>query len=247
MLLWIRRIFGYSPSPVNLAKGRIPTAGEMKLVIGNKNYSSWSMRAWVLLRHFEVAFEEIRIPLFIDGYQDELRNYSPTLRVPVLIDGDNTVWDSLAICEYVSEKYLDGRALPENVERRARCRSYCCEMHSGFMSIRNQLPMNCRAKRQLEVSVEAKSEIKRIDALFSDARQLAADNGDYLFGPFSIADCMFAPVAMRFSTYAVELSELSQKYIDTLLNNYAVKQWREQAMQESEILPDFEFGDDLVR
>ena len=200
------------------------------------------MRPWVLLRHFGIAFEEIRVPLFVPGYQDELQNYSPTLRVPVLQDAGLTVWDSLAICEYVSEKYLQGAGMPAELMSRALCRSYCCEMHAGFTAIRTALPMNCRALRRLDLSAEVLSEVERVDELWEQALEAAAGHGDFLFGDFSIADCMYAPVAMRFHTYGVTLSDSSQKYLQTLLSNSAIKQWRQQAAAELEQLPDFEVG-----
>lgn len=217
----------------------------MQLVIGNKNYSSWSLRPWLLLRHFQLDFEEIRVPLFVPGYQDELGRYSASQKVPVLLDDGITVWDSLAICEYISEKYTAGKALPEDQAERAICRSYCSEMHSGFMAIRSQLPMNCRATRKLEFAEEVLAECARIDSLWRGARDKFRAGGDYLFGAFSLADCMYAPMVMRFHSYGVNLSEISQAYVNTLLKNAAVKQWREAAAAESELLPDYEIGQEL--
>ena len=216
----------------------------MQLIIGNKNYSSWSLRPWLLLHHFEVAFEEVKIALFTEGYQAELAKYSPTLRVPVLIDGDNTIWDSLAICEYVSEKYLKGAALPDNIEERALCRAYCSEMHSGFMAIRSEMPMNCRALKKLKISQAAEADCRRIDQLFAEARVRFSSRGEYLFGDFTIADCMFAPIVMRFTTYAIELSQTSQDYMNCLLKNSALQAWIADAQKESQILTEFELGED---
>lgn len=217
----------------------------MQLVIGNKNYSSWSLRPWLLLKHFDIPFEEIAIALFTEGYQQQLAQYSPTLRVPVLKDGDSTVWDSLAICEYVSEKYLQGTALPTNIEDRALCRAYCSEMHSGFMAIRSEMPMNCRARKSLQITEQAEVDCRRIDRLFSDARAQFSQRGDYLFGEFSLADCMFAPIVMRFATYGIELSESSQEYVRTMLQNAALSVWVEDAQNESQILTDFELGEEI--
>ncbi|GJM11941.1 MAG: glutathione S-transferase [Pseudohongiella sp.] len=217
----------------------------MQLVIGNKNYSSWSLRPWMLLKHFNIPFEEVGIALFTEGYQQELAKYSPTLRVPVLKDGDCTIWDSLAICEYVSEKYLGGAAFPADIKARALCRSYCSEMHSGFMAIRSEMPMNCRARKQLEISASAKAECKRVDQLFSDARAVFSGRGDYLFGEFSLADCMFAPIVMRFTTYGIELSESSQEYVRKVLENPALRAWVDAARNETQILTDFEIGEEI--
>jgi len=217
----------------------------MQLVIGNKNYSSWSLRPWLLLRHFDIPFEEIVIALFAEGYQQELAQYSPTLRVPVLKDGESTIWDSLAICEYVSEKYLKGLALPAIIEERALCRAYCSEMHSGFMAIRSEMPMNCRSRKRLEITAAAKADCRRVDKLFSDARAQFSSRGDYLFGEFSLADCMFAPIVMRFTTYGIELSESSQDYMRTMLQNSALTDWIQDARNESQILTDFELGEEI--
>ena len=236
---------GYSPTLPTM--GTTESGGDdfVQLVIGNKNFSPWSMRPWALLTHYSLKFEELRIPLFVDGYQQELQKYSPSLKVPVLIDAEPTVWDSLAICEYLSEQYLDGKAWPASRQKRALARSYCAEMHSGFMAIRNHLPMNCRARRRVELDSTVLGECQRIDTLWADARERYGSQGDYLFGGFSIADCMYAPMAMRFHTYGVKLSSLSQQYLEILLKNPAVNQWRSEAESEAESLPDFEFGDEI--
>lgn len=217
----------------------------MQLIIGNKNYSSWSLRPWLLLKHFDVAFDEVVVDLFTEGYQQELAQYSPTLRVPVLIENGSTIWDSLAICEYVSENYLEAAAFPEDPVVRGLCRSYCAEMHSGFTAIRSEMPMNCRARKRLEISAAARSECERVDQLFAEARKNYAAEGDYLFGRFSMADCMYAPVVMRFTTYGIELSETSQNYMQNLLKNPALMAWIEDAKNESQCLPDFEVGEDI--
>lgn len=218
----------------------------MQLVIGNKNYSSWSMRPWLLLRHFNLEFEEVRIALFTQGFQERLSQYSPTLKVPVLLDGDETIWDSMAICEYVSEKYLEGAALPKAIQQRATCRSYCSEMHSGFNAIRSELPMNCRARRRLALNAPLAAECRRIDELWSQAREQHAAEGEYLFGEFSIADCMYAPIVSRFATYGVELSQKSSEYLETMLNTLAFREWLAAAELESETIADGEVGEDIT-
>lgn len=218
----------------------------LKLVIGNKNYSSWSMRPWVLLRHFKVDFEEIRIPLFTETYRQELAEYSPTLRVPVLIDGDVTIWDSMAICEYISDRYLDMPALPEDPVRRGLCRAYCAEMHGGFFALRQQMPMNCRSRRRIAIDEELRSEIARIESLWTEALQANRDAGPYLFGDFSMADAFFAPVVMRFRTYGVELPQICSDYMSTVVQNRAVYSWVTAACEESESLPDYHLGEELT-
>lgn len=217
----------------------------MQLVIGNKNYSSWSLRPWLLLSHFGLPFEEVTIALFSEGYQQELAKYSPTLRVPVLVDGEARIWDSLAICEYVSDKYLGGRALPQDLETRGLCRAYCSEMHAGFNAIRGELPMNCRASRRLAVSDAVSAECRRIDQLFAEARGRFAKSGDYLFGSFSLADCFYAPIVLRFATYGIELSQRSQEYANFLLENPSLRVWVDAARNEPELLPDFEKGEQI--
>ncbi len=217
----------------------------MQLVIGNKNYSSWSMRPWLLLTHFGVEFEEIVIPLFVSGYKEELRRYSPSLRVPVLIDSGNTVWDSLSICEYINEKCLDGAAYPRDMAQRSRCRSYCSEMHAGFFEIRNQMPMNCRAQRRLDLDGPILEEIARIDQMWEQALAGAPSDGPYLFGSFSMADCFFAPVVCRFHTYGVKVSNCARSYMDTILQNPAVQRWIDGARAETSVLEAFELGEEI--
>lgn len=216
----------------------------MKLVIGSKNYSSWSMRPWILLKHFGVQFEEVKIPLFTAGFEKELKKYSPTQKVPVLLDSGVEIWDSLAICEYISEQYLENRAWPSNVLNRARCRSISSEMHSGFLGIRSDLPLNCRAKRQLKISESTMREVKRIDELWSTA--LLSSGGPYLFGEFSIADCMFAPIVSRFSTYQLPLSSAASLYSVAMLNNPAFQAWLDSAITDLQIIDFFEAGQELA-
>jgi len=219
----------------------------MKLVIGNKNYSSWSLRPWLLMTAHGLKFDEISISLKQEfaarALADrKLGQYSPTYKVPVLIDDELTVWDSLAICEYISERYLDNRGWPKEVALRAQARAVCAEMHAGFNALRNELPMNCRASRQLEFSDDVQKDIARIDQLWSADYQKTGKQSGWLFGDFSIADCFYAPVALRFNTYQVELSQASAQYQARLLAHGAVKSWIESALQESEILQVCEVG-----
>ncbi|MDX2494291.1 MAG: glutathione S-transferase family protein [Desulfuromusa sp.] len=214
----------------------------MKLVIGNKNYSSWSLRPWLLLSAFNVEFAEIQESLVQEGIKERFAKYSPSCKVPVLLDGDLNIWDSLAICEYISEKYLQGKGWPEDIKRRAEARAICAEMHSGFMGLRNEMPMNCRASRKLEISTAATADISRIDAIWSFYTEQNSSLGPWLFGKFSIADCFFAPVAFRFSTYGASLSETAQKYLSLLLTHKNVVEWKEAAKAETEIIPRDEAG-----
>lgn len=214
----------------------------MKLVIGSKNYSSWSMRAWLMLSHFDLEFEEIGIALFTEGYEKELAKYSPAGKVPVLLDRGVEIWDSLAICEYISEEYLQFGGWPRQPMQRARCRAIAAEMHSGFANIRTELPMNCRARRRVSLSAPVLKEISRVDDLWSDAIQ--SSGGPYLFGEFSIADCMYAPLVSRFSTYQVNLSCSAQKYSQAMHENPSFRAWLESAVQETQTIDICEVGED---
>jgi glutathione S-transferase len=216
----------------------------LQLVIGNKNYSSWSLRAWLLLDHYQLDYREIPVRLFTPGYQEQLQRYSPHLKVPVLIDEELTVWESLAICEYVNETYLGGKAMPAGREARAMCRSFCHEMHAGFAAIRAQLPMNCRALKTVEFSPEVAAECQRIKMLWTQARRRFVQQGDYLFGRFSLADCMFAPMVLRFHTYAVPLGPEAAAYRDFLLENPSLRRWCAAARAEPDRLAPFEVGCD---
>ncbi|MDJ0624502.1 MAG: glutathione S-transferase family protein [Desulfocapsaceae bacterium] len=215
----------------------------MKLIIGNKNYSSWSLRAWLLLSAYEVPFTEERILLSLPGTAAEIGKYNEAGKVPVLHDDGLIIWDSLAICEYVSERYLDGKGWPASLEKRAQARSCAAEMHSGFFHLREDMPMNCRAdERHIERSAALQKDIDRIDNLWQGLRKENAAEGPWLFGTFSIADCMFAPVAFRFATYGVELSEESQEYAKSLLNHPEMQLWLSQARQETEVIEAEEVG-----
>ena len=217
----------------------------MKLIIGNKNYSSWSLRAWLLLAKFDLQFEEVLESLERDNSRgtltERLKQYSPTGRVPVLIDHQIVVWDSLAICEYVSEKYLSGKGWPAEESLRAEARAVCAEMHSGFMGLRSELPMNCRASRKVSPSATALQDIARIDAIWS--ARMERNPGTWLFETFSIADCFYAPVVMRFKTYDIALSDLAAQYQNFFLEDVTLKQWVDAGKAEAEVLPEDEAGE----
>ncbi len=215
----------------------------MKLVIGNKNYSSWSLRAWLLLSVHDILFDEVRIALSKENTGAEIAKHSAAGKVPVLYDSDLVVWDSLAIGEYISEQYLAGHGWPAGIKERALARSYCAEMHSGFFTLRGAMPMNCRAKnRRVPMTADLQKEISRIDSIWTELRNKYADQGPWLFGEFSITDCMFAPVIFRFSTYQTPVSEISQKYMAHVLSNPKIQLWAEQAGQEEEMIETEEVG-----
>ena len=210
----------------------------MKLIIGNKNYSSWSLRPWLFLTHYKIPFEEICLSLGAVDFKHQLAAYSPVGLVPVLQDDDLVIWDSLAICEYVSEHYLQNQGWPESAKTRAQARAASAEMHSGFGAIRSQLPMNSRATgRHIDGDEKLAKDIARIDQLFSQYRNQFANDGPWLFGEFSIADCFYAPIILRFRTYGITLSQTAQSYTDWQLQNPALQLWITHAQQEPEIIP----------
>lgn len=215
----------------------------IKLVIGNKNYSSWSFRPWLLLTYHNIPFEEVNVSLNHTNLSSYLRQFSPSAKVPVLIDGELTVWDSLAICEYVSEQYLDNKGWPTDLEKRILARTLACEMHAGFIELRTHLPMNIRAKRQVNISQPIARDLKRIDEIFTTCRNTYQGNGPWLLGEFSIIDCMYAPVVMRLRTYGIELSTESMQYIDFVNSDSSVQQWVQGALKEKEILEVDEAGE----
>lgn len=210
---------------------------KLTLVIGNKNYSSWSLRPWIFLRHHQVDFEEKRVPLFVDTTAGQLAGYDSDFKVPVLIDDDLVVWDSLAILEYVSETYLENRGWPEDRRARSVARSVSSEMHSSFFHMRNELPMNCRKRHErIRLSREAESEIARIKGLWKKCRYGYGAGGEWLFGDYSIADAMFAPVALRFSGYGIPLSGVIADYVDSVLKHPGIIEWVEAGKLETEVI-----------
>lgn len=214
---------------------------QLRLVIGNKNYSSWSLRPWLALKQFGVQFEEIRIPLYTPETTSQLQEYSPSKKVPVLLDNNQTIWDSLAICEYLAEEFPDLHWWPEDKINRALARSISAEMHSGFVNLRQNMPMNCRAKFPGKgLTSEVQKDIDRITSIWQEFRQKFAADGDMLFGKFTIADAMFAPVVLRFVTYDVQLDDISRKYAEAILELPAMQEWIEAAKQETEVLSQYE-------
>lgn len=209
---------------------------DVRLVIGNKNYSSWSMCPWLLLKMFDIDFEEIQIALYQDNTAEKLGPYSPSLKVPVLLHREVTVWDSLSICEYINEEFLGGNGWPANPKRKSAARSVSAEVHSEFPNLKQDWPMNCKASYHLNPSEALADEIARIDAIWSCTRRRYGENGNYMFGRFSIADCMFAPVAVSFEAYGAEISKEANTYLQTLLDNPFVQKWITLGRREKEPL-----------
>lgn len=203
------------------------------LVIGNKNYSSWSLRPWLLLRQFDIAFDEIKLPLDTPEFDARIGDYSPAGRVPVLIDGTVHVWDSLAICEYANEVFLDGRGWPAGRAMRAWARSISAEMHAGFAALRTRLPMNTRRRGSMPaVDAGTAKDIARIRAIWRETRERHAGEGPFLFGAFSIADAMYAPVALRFVSYSVPIEAAERAWVETLLGLPPLREWLAAAATE---------------
>src|ERR1700722_19408701 len=189
----------------------------MKLIIGNKNYSGWSLRPWLLLRHADIPFEEIRILVYTPDSKQSIIKYSPSGKVPALVDGDVTAWDSLAICEYLAEKHPDKKFWPDDRVARALARAVGAEMHSGFQNLRENMPMNIRRDYAgLGCTPEVERDIARITEIWQGCRKAFGSSGPFLFGAFSIADAMFAPVMFRFRTYGVMLPEALEAYKQTM-------------------------------
>ncbi|MBB5047150.1 glutathione S-transferase [Rhodopseudomonas rhenobacensis] len=212
----------------------------LTLVIGNKNYSSWSMRPWLALRATDIAFDEVVIPLYT-GAADKQRilDVSPAGKVPVLVDGDITVWDSLAIIEYAAERFPEANLWPQDRARRAHARSVSAEMHSGFQALRNECGMNLhRPVGAKPLSAAAEADIARIQAIWSECRQRYG--GPYLFGGFSGADAMYAPVVHRFLTYAIATSEEVSAYIAAMTALPAFQQWTKAGLAETLVIEKFE-------
>ncbi len=209
------------------------------LVIGNKAYSSWSLRPWLAMKNAGIVFDEVRIPLYQGDYRTRITNYSPAGKVPILIAGSVTVWDSLAICEYLAELHPEQQLWPADAAARAYARAISAEMHSGFQALRSNMSMNVRRSFPgVGMTSEVKSEIERIEVIWNDSLQRYG--GPFLCGGFSIADAMYAPVATRFQTYAVALSVAARTYADTLLALPAMQEWYAAARTETEVLPQYE-------
>jgi len=206
---------------------------KLTLVIGNKNYSSWSLRPWILLKHFQIPFEEILIPLYEGNFKAEILKHSASGKVPILIHGATKVWESLAICEYVAELFPDKHMWPQDREARGWARSISCEMHAGFSQLRTHMPMNLRASHLGKGRTpEVERDIARVVAIWNDCRAKFQRQGKFLFGNLTIADAMFAPVVTRFRTYGVELTGYASDYAQTMLNLPAFKEWEQAGVKE---------------
>jgi glutathione S-transferase len=209
----------------------------MQLIIGNKNYSSWSLRAWLLLRQLDIAFDEEVLDIGGFDFKTRIRKISGAGRVPVLIDGQSVVWDSLAIAEYLAEKYPQSGVWPSDAGARAHARSCVSEMHSGFVQIRSRLPMNVRASLPgMGWDVSVQGEIDRVENIWAEARERFAGPGPFLYGTFCAADAFFAPIVLRFLTYGVRASQASKQYMQTMRELPTMQEWATASAQESWVL-----------
>jgi glutathione S-transferase len=205
----------------------------MLLVIGNKNYSSWSLRPWIAMKVFGFDFDEKRIPLGEPGTKNAILGHSPAGKVPILVDGKTTVWDSLAILEYLAER--NRKLWPADIAERARARSLAAEMHSGFPSLRSHMSMNVRKRYAGKGrNPEVLAEVERITAMWNEAQK------PFLFGAFTAVDAMYAPVVLRFRTYEVELPRAARSYSDAMLELPAMQEWIAAAERETESIPQFD-------
>jgi glutathione S-transferase len=214
----------------------------LTLVIGNKNYSSWSMRPWLALRASHIPFEEVFIPLYTgDADKQRILAFTHSGKVPALIDGDVTIWDSLSIIEYLAERFPEKQLWPEDRTRRAHARSISAEMHSGFVALRSECGMNLhRPVGAIPLSAEARADIARIQQIWLECRERYGKSGPFLFGSFGGADAMFAPVVHRFRTYAIELAPGARDYMETMMSLPAFQEWTRAGLAETIVIEKFE-------
>ncbi|MCK0210010.1 glutathione S-transferase family protein [Starkeya koreensis] len=213
----------------------------LRLIIGNKNYSSWSLRPWLALTGLGIPFEEILVPLDAPDFKQRVRAHSPAGKVPVLIDGEAVVWESIAILEHLAERFPDKGVWPTDPAARAHARSVATEMHGGFGALRGAAPMNLwRPIEPLALSEPAAKDVRNIARRWGEARERFGAGGDFLYGAFSGADAMYAPVATRLRTYGVELDPVSAAYVEAIHAHPAFVAWKEAALKETGVLPEDE-------
>jgi glutathione S-transferase len=211
---------------------------KLQLVIGNKNYSSWSLRPWMALTMAGIPFRETLIPLDTPETARLIAQHTDAGRVPVLLHGRQTVWESLAIMEYLAELFPEKHLWPKTASARAIARAVSNEMHAGFGALRNACPMNLRRpKKPVPMSEQVLKDVARIEQIWRDCRAKFGKGGKFLFGRFSIADAMYTPVVTRFDTFAVTVADDTRAYMDTIMNTEAFIAWREAALKETWIVP----------
>jgi glutathione S-transferase len=215
---------------------------DFTIYIGNKNYSSWSLRGWLMLKQSGARFEEVLVPLREITTRTTILRHSPSGRVPALQHGDLVIWESLAIGEYLADRFPEADLWPAAAEARAVARAVSAEMHAGFSALRGHLPMNMRSVfAGRGVTPEAQADINRITALWRDCRKRFGADGKFLFGHPTIADAMYAPVVSRFRTYRIELEEEAQRYADAVWALPSLQEWAIAAGNEPMVIEEFEF------
>ena len=218
------------------------------LIIGNKNYSSWSFRPWIAMKVAGIDFEERVIPLYEPGSREQILQYSPAGKVPVLVDDDQKVWESLAILEYLAEKFPERKFWPDDPRARAHARIVATEMHGGFQPLRKSCPMNLWLPvKSRPQSDEVLANVRRVEFLWADCRARFGQGGPFLFGLFGAADAMYAPVVSRLHSYGLPVGEATRNYMDAVMALPAWAEWRTAALKESWILRDDEPEWPLVR
>ena len=220
----------------------------LTLIVGNKNYSSWSLRPWIAMTVAGIAFDEVVIPLYEAGSHDEALKYSPAGKVPVLIDGDQHIWESLAILEHLAEKFPDARLWPSDARARSHARVVAAEMHAGFMALRKACPMNMwLPPKPRPQSEEVMADVARIEALWRDCRARFGGQGPFLFGAFGAADAMYAPVVARFYNFGIPVGPEAHAYMDAVMALPAWTAWRNAAFAEPWVMRHNEPDWPLVR
>ena len=213
----------------------------LTLVIGNKNYSSWSFRPWIALRAAGIPFEEVVIPLYEPGSKEQILRHSPAGKVPILIDGDVRVWESLAILDYLAERFPQARLWPAEAAARAHARAIAAEMHAGFAPLRRHCPMNMwRLVKPRELTPEVAADVRRIDAVFTECRERFGQGGEFLFGAFGAADAMYAPVVSRLATYGIPVGAVAEAYTEAVMALPGWAEWRAAALKEPWIMANAE-------
>ncbi len=214
---------------------------KLELVIANKNYSSWSLRPYMALATAQIHFDEIMIAFGEPRFGREIRKISPAGKVPVLRHGKLLIWDSLAILEYLAEAFPDKNLWPKSMAARAMARSASSEMHSGFQALRNACPMNLRRPpKPVPFNDAVKADVSRIETIWRNCRQSYGKSGKFLFGKFTNADAMFAPVVMRFETFAIPVSKETRAYMDVVLSTPAFQKWKAAALEEKAVVAEDE-------
>ncbi|MEJ0076395.1 MAG: glutathione S-transferase family protein [Alphaproteobacteria bacterium] len=220
----------------------------MKLVIGNKNYSSWSFRPWIAMKVAGLPFEEEVISLYVEGSREQILKHSPGGKVPILIDGDTHVWESLAILEYLAEKFPNAGLWPADRQARAHARAISTEMHSGFVPLREECGMSFwRPPGKRSLSTAAQVNVARVQEIWTEARAKYGAGGPFLFGKFSAADAMYAPVVQRFIAYEIDVSAPAQAYMQAMTALPAWAEWRRAALRETWVIPKFEYDWPVVK